>query len=83
MHRERVCTSEESRSALDKRRYGNSVGEVERVSNDFDTKDMISVYYNACFETLNHPNPVRDEKGARRAKKGCYCTLVDLTWWTT
>jgi hypothetical protein len=29
-----VCTSEESRSALDERRYGNSVGEVEKVSKD-------------------------------------------------
>jgi hypothetical protein len=29
-----VCTSEESRSALDERRYGNNVGEVERASKD-------------------------------------------------
>jgi hypothetical protein len=52
-----VCTSEESRSTLDERRYGNSVGEVKRVSKDPDTKDKISVYYSACFGTLNHPNP--------------------------
>jgi hypothetical protein len=53
---------------LDERRYGNSVGEVERVSKDSRYYDKIGVYYDACFGTLNHPHPERYEKGARQAK---------------
>jgi hypothetical protein len=67
-----VCTTEESKSALDERRYDNSVGEVKRVSKDLDTKDKINIYHDARFGTLNRPNPERDEKGARQAKQGSY-----------
>jgi hypothetical protein len=68
---------------LDDRRYGNSVGEVERVSKDSGYENKIGVYYYACFGMLSRPNPERNEKGARQAKQGSYCALVDLTWWTT